>query len=169
MIKKNLANFITGSRIVCAVALLFCPLFSVWFYVLYFTAGATDIADGAVARATKTESRFGSYFDSAADLALVAVCLVKLLPKLRAPVWLYVCVGVIAIIKICSVVSGLAMRKKVVVLHTAMNRITGALLFIFPLTLQVIDFRYSAALICAVAAFAAVQEGHFIRTGRETG
>ncbi len=168
MIKKNLANCITGVRIVCAVALIFCPLFSTEFYILYFIAGATDIADGALARATHTESRFGSYFDTAADLSLVAICIVKLLPKLRAPAWLYVCVGVIALIKVCNTASGFIMRKKVVVLHTAMNKITGTLLFVLPLTVQVIDFRYSAAFVCALAAFSAVQEGHFIRTGRET-
>ena len=35
-----------------------------------------------------------------------------------------------------------------------------------PLTAGFIDLRYSAAIVSAIAVFAAVQEGHYIRTGR---
>ena len=48
-----------------------------------------------------------------------------------------------------------------------MNKVTGILLFILPLTFSVVPLKYSAIPICAVATFAAVQEGHFIRTGRD--
>lgn len=33
--------------------------------------------------------------------------------------------------------------------------------------LPVAELKYSAPLVCTVATFAAIQEGHFIRTGRE--
>jgi len=36
-----------------------------------------------------------------------------------------------------------------------------------PLTLPGLDVRISGAVVCAAATFAAVQEGHFIRTGRD--
>jgi len=36
-----------------------------------------------------------------------------------------------------------------------------------PLTLPVVELKYSAPLVCTVATFAAIQEGHFIRTERE--
>ena len=35
-----------------------------------------------------------------------------------------------------------------------------------PLTLPVLALTYSAPVVCAAATFAAVQEGHFIRTGK---
>ena len=38
--------------------------------------------------------------------------------------------------------------------------------FMLPLTLKVIDLKYSGALVSAVATFAAIQEGHYIRTVR---
>ena len=41
------------------------------------------------------------------------------------------------------------------------------LLFILPLTLPVVELKYSAPLVCALATFAAIQEGHYIRTGKE--
>jgi len=160
-----MANFITGIRILCSIALLVFPALSPAFYVLYITAGVSDMADGAVARNTGTVSKFGSKFDTVADFALVAVCLIKLIPVLNVPKWLIIWIIIIAVIKAINLISGYVMRKEMVVLHTVMNKVTGILLFILPLTLTVIDLRYSGALVSAVATFAAIQEGHFIRTG----
>ena len=47
-----------------------------------------------------------------------------------------------------------------------MNKVTGVLLFIVPLTLSIVPLIYTGIPICSVATFAAVQEGHFIRTGK---
>ena len=161
----NMANFITGIRILCSIALLFFPAFSPAFYALYIIAGISDMADGAVARETNTVSEFGSKFDTVADFILVVVCLIKLIPVLDIPTWLFVWIIAIAVIKAINLISGYIMRKELVVIHTVMNKVTGILLFILPLTLTIIDLRYSGAVAAAVATFAAVQEGHFIRTG----
>ena len=94
-----MANIITGIRIVLSVALLFFPALSPAFFVLYIAGGLSDMIDGAVARRTGTVSEFGSRLDTFADIVFAAVCLIKLLPILDVPVWLYVWVAVIAIIK----------------------------------------------------------------------
>ena len=160
-----MANIITGIRIVCSMALLFCPVFSPLFWALYLTAGLSDMADGAAARKTGTVSEFGSKFDTAADFVLVAVCLIKLIPVVHVPIWLTVWVIVIAVIKAINLISGYVMRKEMVALHTAMNKVTGILLFVLPLTVTFIDLKYSGTLVSAAATFAAIQEGHLIRTG----
>ena len=160
-----MANIITCIRIVCSIALLFCPVFSPVFYALYITAGLSDMADGAAARKTGTVSEFGSKFDTAADFVLVAVCLIKLIPVIHVPAWLIIWIIVITVIKAVNLISGYVMRKEIVVLHKVMNKVTGILLFILPLTLTLIDLKYSGAVVSAVATFAAVQEGHLIRTG----
>ncbi len=160
-----MANLITGIRIVCSIALLFCPVFSPAFYVLYITAGLSDMADGAVARKTGTVSAFGSKFDTAADFVLVAVCLIKLIPVIYVPAWLIIWIIVIAVIRALNLISGYVMRKEIVFLHTVMNKVTGILLFVLPLTLTFIDLKYSGAIASAAATFAAIQEGHLIRTG----
>ena len=162
-----MANVITGFRILCSLALLFCMPLSPAFLALYVMAGLSDMADGFVARKTGSVSRFGSVFDTAADFVFVAVCLVKLLPILDIQRWLYIWIAAIALIKAINIVSGYVTRKKLVTLHTPMNKLTGALLFALPLTLSVIDLRYSAAAVCAAATIAAIEEGHFIRAGRE--
>lgn len=159
-----MANIITFVRILCSIAILFCPVFSVAFYSLYITAGLTDMIDGRVARKTNTVSEFGAKLDTVADFVFVVVCLVKLLPIMDIPIWLYVWIGVIAVIKIINIVSGYVVQKQFVAIHSVINKITGLLLFVLPLTLSFIDLRYSAVVVCLVATYAAVQEGHFIRT-----
>ena len=166
--RTGTANIITGFRILCSIALLFCSPFSPPFYALYLVAGLTDMIDGLIARKTNTVSTFGARLDTAADFALVAVCLWKLLPKLSLPSWLWGWIGGIALIKVVNVLSGYILQKRFVVLHTAMNKVTGVLLFILPLTLRIIDLRTSGGFVCAIATFAAIQEGHYIRTGRES-
>ena len=160
-----MANIITGIRILCSIALLFFPAFSPAFYALYTVAGISDMIDGTVARKTGRVSAFGSRLDTVADCVLVVACLIKLLPVLAVPVWLIVWIAVIAVIKAVNVLSGYLVRKEIVVLHTVMNKITGGLLFALPLTVSFLDVTYSGAVVCAVATFAAIQEGHFIRTG----
>ena len=55
-----MANIITGVRILCSIALLFCPVFSPAFYALYIAAGLSDMTDGIVARKTGTAGAFGA-------------------------------------------------------------------------------------------------------------
>ena len=146
---QGMANIITCFRILVSFALLFFPLHSVPFGLLYLTAGISDMVDGMVARRT------------------TAVCLIRLLPVMDIPTWLYVWTGVIALIKGINIVSGYVMKKRLVAVHTVMNKVTGALLFVLPLTIPLIEPSHSAIAVCAIATFAAIQEGHLIRTGDE--
>lgn len=161
-----MANAITGVRIVLSVALLFCPALSPAFLVLYLTAGITDMIDGAVARRTGTVSAFGAKLDTIADIIFVAVCLIQLLPVLRVPDWLYIWIAVIAVIKLANIAAGYIRQKAFITVHSIINKVTGGLLFVFPLTLSLIDLKYSAAVVCAVATVAAVYEGYLIQAGR---
>ena len=161
-----MANLITGIRVLASVGLLFCPALSPSFFALYLLAGLTDMIDGPVARKTHTATAFGAKLDTAADILFAAVCLVKLLPVLNIPLWMFIWIGLIALIKIMNIVSGFVIRKRFVSVHTPMNKATGALLFLLPLTVSCIDLRSTAPFVCAVATFAALQEGHLIRTGR---
>ena len=161
-----MANIITGIRIVISALLLFCPAFSPAFFLLYTTAGASDMIDGAVARKTGTASEFGSRLDTIADIVFAAVCLIKLLPVLDVPFWLYIWIAIIAFIKLANISAGYISRKELVAVHSVINKTAGCLLFLFPLTLTFVDLRYGAAVICAVATIAAVHEGYLMRAGR---
>ena len=160
-----MANFITCIRIVCSIALLFCSVFSPVFYALYITAGVSDMVDGTIARKTGTVSDFGSKLDTAADFILLAVCLIKMIPALDIPLWLIIWIAVIALIKVINIISGYIMRKEFVAAHTVMNKLTGAALFLLPLTLSMVDLKYSGIFVGVLATFAAIPEGRLIRTG----
>ena len=159
-----MANIITSCRILCSIVLLFFPVFSPEFYVLYCLAGFTDMIDGTVARKTDTVSEFGSRLDTIADSIFIAVCLIKLLPIMTISVWMWIWIGTIAAIKTINIILGIIVQKKFVTEHTIMNKVTGAILFIFPLTFSFIDLNYSGSFICVIATFAAIHEGYLIKT-----
>ena len=161
-----MANIITCIRIVLSVVLLFCPALSPVFYALYLAAGFSDMIDGAVARKTDTVSELGSRLDTIADIVFTAVCLIKLLPVLDVPAWLSAWIAVIALIKLRNIAIGYLRQRAFVAVHSVINKVTGGLLFLLPLTLAWIDLKYSAAAVCAAATIAAVYEGYLIDAGK---
>ena len=157
--KKHIANILTGSRVLFSIVLLFLPVFSFWFYALYLDCGLTDMTDGTVARKLNAQSEFGSRFDTVADFIFVVAAFVKIVPETEIPKWIFIWVCVIEVIKVINIISGFVCQKKFVSEHTVMNKITGLLLFLLPLTLSVIELKYSGAVVCAVATFAAIHKG----------
>ena len=148
-----------------AVALPFVQSSSAVFWTLYLLCGLSDVLDGAVARSTGTVSRLGERLDTIADIIFVAVWMLLFIPAIDVGRWLWIWTGVIALIKVANVISGLAMKKGFVAKHTLANKATGILLFLLPMVilLEVIKVPY-IVLVCLLATFAAIQEGHLIRT-----
>ena len=148
-----------------AVALPFVQSSPAVFWALYLLCGLSDVLDGAVARSTGTMSLLGERLDTIADIIFVAVWIVLFIPAMNVGRWLWIWTGVIALIKVVNVISGLAMKKGFVAKHTPANKATGILLFILPMVIlmEVIKVPY-IVLVCFLATFAAIQEGHLIRT-----
>ena len=48
-----------------------------------------------------------------------------------------------------------------------MNKVTGFLLFLLPLTLKFIEPIYSSTVVCFMATLSAVDETYYIRRGKE--
>ena len=161
-----LANVITGCRILFSAIIFLAPMFSPVFYGCYLAAGFTDMIDGTIARKLGTDGEFGEKLDTMADIVFVAAAAYKILPVMEMPNSIWIWIGVIALIKIINIISGFVVAKQFVSVHTVANKITGLLMFVLPLTIEVVELRYSALSVCMVATFAAIQEGHFIRTGK---
>ena len=142
--------------------MLFSPAFSVGFYCIYLLCGFTDMVDGTIARKTNSVSEFGARLDTISDFIFFVVSFIKLLPIIHIPKWILVWVVVIAIIKIFNVILGFIYTKKLISLHTVMNKITGLLLFLLPPSLQFIEPRCSFAVVCIIATIAAIQEFCYI-------
>ena len=163
--KKQVANIITFCRILGSIGLLFCPVFSACFYGLYIFCGLTDMVDGTIARKTGAASSFGARLDTVADFLFVIASFVKLIPVIRIPVWTWVWVAVIAVVKLVNLFWGILGRKQIPSLPTIANKATGLCLFLLPLTMSFVDLRYTAPVVCVIATIAAIQEGHYIVEG----
>ena len=159
---KRIANILTGCRILGSILLLFFPVFSVSFYVLYLFCGFSDMIDGTVARKTNSISKFGSQLDTVADLIFVVVSIIRLSPAIHVPQWLWIWGGVIAVIKSSNIIWGYVSKKQFISLHTIMNKATGLLLFLLPLTISFLDLKYSSIVVCCFATLSAIQEGVYV-------
>ena len=124
------------------------------------------MVDGTIARKTNSTSKFGSQLDTIADLIFVVVSLFKLLPVIHVPQWLWIWGGVIAVIKISNIIWGYVSKKQFISLHTIMNKVTGLLLFLLPLTTAFCELNYIAIAVCSIATLSAIQEGFYIITDR---
>ena len=159
---KYLPNVISVLRIAGSIGLLFCDVAGWLFWALYALCGISDMVDGWLARNLQAESKTGAVLDSVADIVFVACCAIRLLPVLEIPVWLCIWAGVIVFIKMVNQVSALVVCKRFCFPHTWANKLTGFLLFLTVPTM----FRsmIPISIVAALATFAAVQEGHSIRT-----
>ena len=159
---KRLPNVISALRIAGSFCLLFRGVAGWLFWVLYALCGISDMVDGWLARKLQAESKTGAVLDSVADIVFVACCAIRLLPVLEIPVWLCIWAGVIVFIKMVNQVSALAVFKRFCFPHTWANKLTGFLLF---LTVPTMFWSMiPISIVAALATFASVQEGHFIRT-----
>lgn len=156
--KRNIANALTISRILCGVCLLFFEVFSLPFYILYLFCGLSDMLDGFVARKTKSVSEFGSKLDSIADVVFLTCASIKLLPEINLPFWLWLWILLIFIVKSISIILGFIQKKTITIPHSKLNKVCGLLLFLFPLTLSFVKIEYSASIICILASVSAVEE-----------
>lgn len=163
---KKLPTLLSILRIPLSLGMIFTPTFSITFFVLYTLAGATDALDGFLARKLNACTPFGAIIDSIADIVFFATSLVKIIIAITIPLWLWICLAVIILIKFANVLFGFITQKKLVLLHTIPNKITGALIFLFPYVLAFADVKYAAIPVCAVAIFAAVHESVLILSNK---
>ncbi len=114
--------------------------------------------DGAVARRTNSAGEFGARLDTVSDFVFMSVALSKFVPHLPIPAWLWIWIGMIAMIKLGNAAWGFVRTKKLISPHTLLNKITGLLLFLLPVTISFVDPTYTLPIVCAVATVAAIHE-----------
>ena len=134
------------------------------FWVIYLIAGLTDILDGFLARRWGVESKFGARLDSLADFVFVLTVGYKLFPCLKLPATLWMMIGLIAMVKVLNAISSFVVKHRIEFLHTKVNKLTGFLLFIGMMIVGQSYFIPVAWVIACIALFAAIQEGHIIRS-----
>ena len=153
-----IANGITVSRILFSLAMILFPPSSVPFEVLYVLCGLTDVLDGFVARKLHTESTTGERLDSIADLFFAVVYAVKILPFLNIPLWIWIWTVIIASAKITEILIASTKAHRLSIEHSFGNKLTGLLLYLLPLSVCIVDVKYGATLVCAVALGTVIKE-----------
>lgn len=156
--EKMIADVITIIRIPCSILLLVLSPYSSFFAVLYVLCGATDVLDGFVARKLHKESKKGAILDSIADLFFAVSYAVKILPILAIPFWLWIWTAIIAVTKVIGIIIESKKSHRLYIEHYFGNRFTGLLLFLLPLSVCIIDVKYTAIFVCTVATGTAVKE-----------
>ncbi len=73
-------------------------------------------------------------------------------------------IGLIALVKVINAICSFVVRHRIEYLHTKANKVTGFLLFIGVMTIGQSYFVPIAWMIACIALFAAIQEGHYIRS-----
>ena len=155
---KMTADIITISRILFSALLLFFPPSSSVFAALYLLCGISDVLDGFIARKLHTESEKGARLDSAADLFFAFVYAVRILPRLNLPLWVWLWTAGIAVIKSAGIVDASRKEQRLRIEHSFGNKLTGLLLYLLPMAVNVVDVKYGAALACTSATVAAITE-----------
>lgn len=60
--------------------------------------------------------------------------------------------------KITAIIWSAILVRQFMLKHTLLNKLTGFLLFLLPLSLPFVEIKYSAGIVCAVAFLSAIQE-----------
>lgn len=161
---KRIPDLLSMSRIALCLPLLMVDVMTIPFWTLYLIAGITDILDGFLARRWDVESKFGARLDSLADFVFVLAVGYKLFPWLKLPTALWMMIGLIALVKVINAINSFVVKHRVAFLHTKANKLTGFLLFVGMMAIGQSYFVPVAWAIACIALFAAIQEGHFIRS-----
>ncbi|MCG8485314.1 MAG: CDP-alcohol phosphatidyltransferase family protein, partial [Clostridia bacterium] len=148
---NSIANYISISRIFLALTLVIVKPLSLAFFIIYLVCGVSDIFDGYIARKTDTVSKLGKKLDSIADLIMVLVLAIVLYPTINPTVQVILWIVIIIVIRIVSMIIVYIKYKTFEILHTYGNKITGLMLFAFPLSLTFTQSNVLLYIICVVA------------------
>ena len=141
-----------------ALAILPIPPLSISFFVIYVFSVITDMIDGPIARKTNTASGFGSALDGLADMILIFTVLGILIPILPFEIWMFVCVGIVIIIRATAIIIGFKKYNALMLLHTYSSKATSLMLAAFPIYLGFIGMRISFGIIAVMAILSAFDE-----------
>lgn len=120
--------------------------------------GLSDILDGFLARKLKSESEFGAKLDSVADFIMICVLIFVFLPIFNLSAETIIWIVSIAIVRLSSTAVAYKKYKKFAFIHTYANKITGFILFLFPILFAFINSNLTIIIICSIASISAIEE-----------
>lgn len=156
-VKRQIPNAVTELRMALCAVLIALPAGSTALFAAYALCGASDMADGFLARRLSAESAFGSRLDSAADAIFAAVCAVKFLPLMQLPWAVWALAAATAAIKIAAAFAG-KVKGGALFEHSAANKAVGLITFLLLPLYSWEHFGFCAGAACAFALLIAAYE-----------
>lgn len=132
--------------------------FSFWFWLCYLCSGLSDLADGLVARALNQQSSVGAKLDSIADMVFAVAILIFVINNISFSTCIWIFTALIASIRIISYIIGLCKFKTFSALHTYANKITGGIVFAFPLLYFFFGLTAAGLILWSVALISSLEE-----------
>ena len=116
------------------------------------------MVDGFIARKLNQQSAIGAKIDSIADLIFAAAIFIVVLNYIVFPGWLWLCIILVALLRIISYGIGFYKYHSFSALHTYLNKATGLLIFAFPLLYALVGLFAAEVIICIAAFASSVEE-----------
>lgn len=162
-VNKNIPNIISAVRIILSFSLLFILNDINCFFIVYILIGLSDILDGLLARKLNLETKVGAKLDSFADFIfyiIIFYIFIKFFSEFLTVNHKSILIALI-FIRLSNLLLTKIKYKKIVFLHTTANKVSGFLLYIFPL---IILFNKNSFLLMFILifSFAAAMEELFI-------
>ena len=137
---KYIPNALSIARLLLCIPLVILTPFSTFYIVLFVVAGLTDLLDGKLARRIKDgASELGATLDSIADVCLIAVIMLAIMPKMEIWSWLqitYICVLLLKVIASTGI--GFIKFKEIISLHTISLKVLFTALFGYPILYKIV-------------------------------
>ena len=131
---KQIPNLLSIIRVFISILLFFLFEKFYLFISFYLLAALTDVLDGSLARKINVQSSLGAKLDSLGDLAFYAVLITYLAMKhseILNPFMVFIIF--VCLFRVANVVFGFIKYKRLIMIHTIANKLTGFLVFLLPL------------------------------------
>lgn len=155
---RYLPNLLTALRLLLSPILLLFPPAKGAYLAIYALCGVTDVLDGFLARHFHVESVAGARLDSAANFLLTAILLWTLWPVIQPGETALILIGITILLRFGAAVTARIRFGRLGFLHTMGNKLTGALLFLYPFSLPLGMGQLPLILPCSVALLTAAEE-----------
>lgn len=132
--------------------------FGIAFWICYLCGGLSDVVDGLIARKMNQQSLIGAKLDSIADVTFAVAIAIVVINNISLPVWFWLCALMVTVIRVVAYIIGLYKFRTFSSLHTYANKVTGCVVFAFPLFYSILGITISAIIIYIVAYVSALEE-----------
>lgn len=155
---KNLANYISISRIILSIFLLFTVPLSIPFFIMFVLCCISDVLDGFIARKFGFNSDLGAKLDSLGDIVFFLVYLTIILQIFDFNYFMIMGIIGIFLIKMISLAIGFRKFGKLSFIHTYLNKFTGLCLVLLPFSLIVCSSEFVLIVMLLIATIACIEE-----------